>query len=441
MATNKLTDTAIRNARPGAKEFELTDGEGLALRVKPDGRRLWAYRYVSPNASKTQRLYLGSYPTLSLKAAREVRAKRAELVARGIDPKQATALLDEVGDEIPATLGQLFTQWFDKEVKVNRASEDDRASINGRYRIYVQPVMGDVGLEDVRRGHCMKAIDAARAAGRMRTANLVLVELRQMFGFAVAREWMQGDPTAAIKRRDAGGKDAEGERVLADDELVMLRDIVTRPPAQKSRYYLAVRRVLPARTELMMWWTLATAARAVEVASIRAGAVDTEARTWSIPTNVSKNRLPHVVHLSDFALAVWARIEQLGRSDDGYMFAGREDGHLSEKEVSRRLTDRQTREKPIKGRKNTTDLDLPGGHWTQHDLRRTAATIMGELGFSKEVIDRCLNHKEPGKVTRTYQRQKMLPQRRAAFEALGAHLMKILGDPVEWLPTDNKGEE
>jgi site-specific recombinase XerD len=434
VATNKLTDTAIRNARPAVKEFELTDGEGLALRIKPDNRRLWSYRYTSPASKKPQRLWLGSYPTLSLKAARDLRASRAELVARGIDPKNATALLDEVGDQIPATVGQLFASWFDKEVKVNRANEDDRASIEGRYRLYVKPVMGDVGLADARRGHCMKAIDGARAKGLMRTANLLLVEMRQMYGFAVAREWMQGDPTAAIKRRDAGGQDKEGDRVLADDELVMLRDIVTRPPAQKSRYYMAVRRVLPARTELMMWWTLATAARAIEVASIKAkGAVDTEARTWTIPADIAKNRLAHIVQLNDFALAVWARIEQL-ETEGEYIFAGRDGGHLSEKEATRRFTDRQTREKPVKGRKNSTDLDLPGGRWTQHDLRRTASTIMGELGFSAEVIDRCLNHKEAKKVTRTYQRQKMIPQRQAAFEALGAHLTVLMGDPEGWLP-------
>lgn len=434
MATNKLTDTAIRNARPGIKDLELTDGLGLALRVKLDGQRLWSYRYTSPASKKPQRLWLGSYPTLSLKAARDLRAARAELVARGIDPKMATALLDEVGDQIPATVGQLFATWFAKEVKVNRANEDDQASIRGRYRIYIQPVMGDVSLADVRRGHCMKGIDGARAAGHMRTANLLLVELRQMFGFAVAREWMQGDPTAAIKRRDAGGQDKEGDRVLADDELVMLRDIVTRPPAQKSRYYLAVRRVLPARTELMMWWTLATAARAVEVASIRkTGAVDTQARTWKIPADIAKNNLAHIVQLNDFALTVWARIEQL-ETEGEYIFAGRDGGHLSEKEATRRFTDRQTRERPRKGRKNTTDLDLPGGRWTQHDLRRTASTIMGELGFTAEVIDRCLNHKEAKKVTRTYQRQKMMPQRLAAFEALGAHLVALLGDPEDWLP-------
>lgn len=434
MAINKLTDTAIRNARPGAKEYEMSDGQGLALRVRPDGRRLWSYRYVSPATGRTRRDWLGSYPTLNLKAARDLRASRDELVQRGIDPQNATALLDAVGDEIPATVGQLFATWFSKEVEVHRSSENDRQAIQGRYVKYVAPAIGAVPLQEVRRGHVMKPIDAARRLRHMRTANLLLVEMRQMFTFAVVREWMPADPTAAIKRRDAGGEDVECDRALEADELVMLRDALSRPPAQRTPYYVALRRVLPVRTELMVWWTLATAARALEVASIRRGAVDVAAREWRIPAEVSKNKKPHTVHLSDFALAVWERIEQLPTAG-AYVFAGRDGtGHVSEKEVTRRLADRQTRAKPMRGRKNTTDLDLPGGRWTQHDLRRTAATIMGELDIPSDVIDRCLNHTEPNKVKRTYQRQVMVRQRREAFDALGEYLTELLGDPAAWLP-------
>ena len=126
------------------------------------------------------------------------------------------------------------------------------------------------------------------------------------------------------------------------------------------------------------------------------------------PADVSKNK-PHVVHLSAFALAVWDRMCEIP-GDGEYVFEGRDGGHVSETEVTRRLTDRQTRNKPIKGRKNSTVLDLPGGHWTQHDLRRTGATIMGELNISSDVIDLCLNHKKAKKTTRTYQRQTMLPR-------------------------------
>ena len=168
--------------------------------------------------------------------------------------------------------------------------------------------------------------------------------------------------------------------------------------------------MLPVHTELAAWWTLATLARAVEVATIkRKGVVNRKSATWTIPADVSKNKKPHVVHLSAFALAVWDRMCEIP-GDGEYVFEGRDGGHVSETEVTRRLTDRQTRNKPIKGRKNNTVLDLPGGHWTQHDLRRTGATIMGELNISSDVIDLCLNHKKAKKTTRTYQRQTMLPR-------------------------------
>jgi integrase len=167
------------------------------------------------------------------------------------------------------------------------------------------------------------------------------------------------------------------------------------------------------------------------VATLSPADVCLETRTWTIPAEVAKNTDAHVVHLSEFAVCIWGALERI--AGPVWVFEGRTEGaHLSEKEVTRRLVDRQTRGSAIGRRKNTKDLDLPGGHWTQHDLRRTAATIMGELGIAPEVIDRCLNHREAKKVTRTYQRQKMMPQRKAAFEALGAHLIETVGHPRAW---------
>lgn len=435
MPSNLLNDTALRRAKPRDKEYELSDGDGLTFRVRTNGQRAWIWRYTSPTTGKRAKMYIGAYPALPLAAARELRDRRRELVQKGVDPKNATGLLDDMGDEIPETLSQLFATWHAKEVAISRARAEDRQAIKSRYQRYVQPVAGDVALNDLRRAHIMKALEGPRKARRLRTTNILLAELRQMIGYAVTREWMQGDPSAAIKRRDAGGRDNEGERVLDDDELRTVRDVCGRPPVQKTRYYTATRRVLPVRSELAVWWTLATAARAVEVATIRRqGSVDKKERTWTIPAAVAKNGRAHVVHLSDFALAVWERMEALPAQNE-YVFADRDGvGHMSEKEVTKRLTDRQTREKPIKGRKNNTDLDLPGGRWTQHDLRRTASTIMGENDVTEGVIDRCLNHVIKKKVTRTYQRQQMLPQRRAAFDVLGNYLTQVLGDPRAWLP-------
>lgn len=434
MATNLLSDRAVQSAKPQDREYELRDGGGLSLRIKKDGTKIWAYRYTKPETKKQVREYLGSYPVLKLADAREAVAARRTLVAKSIDPAHAAALLSDTTDA-PATVGDLYKVWYTKHVEPNRSSKSDKESIKSRFEIYVRPRVGDIPLSKIRRGQLMTVIDAARDAKKMRTANLLLGELGQMFRYAAAREWMQGDPTAAITRKDAGGQDNESDRVLDDAEIVMLRDILATQPESKSRYYTARRRVLPVHTELAVWWTLATLGRAVEVATIkRKGAVNRKAATWTIPADVSKNKKPHLVHLSEFALAVWDRMCELPGEGE-YLFEGRDGGHLSETEVTRRLTDRQTRAKPVKGRKNSTVLDLPGGHWSQHDLRRTGATIMGELGISSDVIDLCLNHKKAKKTTRTYQRQTMLPQRKDAFEALGLHLTTLLGQPVGWLPS------
>ncbi|EJO30353.1 phage integrase family protein [Achromobacter marplatensis] len=412
----------------------------MSLRVKKDGTKIWAFRYTKPETKKQVREYLGSYPVLKLSDAREAVAARRALVAKGIDPEYATALLEDEADA-PATVGDLHKVWYDKHVLRNRSSESDKASIKSRFEIYVKPRVGDIPLDKIRRGQLMLVIDAAREANKMRTANLLLGELGQMFRYAAAREWMQGDPTAAITRKDAGGQDKESDRVLDDSEIVMVRDILATPPESKSRYYVARRRVLPVHTELALWWTLATLGRAVEVATVkRRGVVNRKAATWTIPAEVSKNKKPHLVHLSAFALAVWDKMCELP-GDGEYVFEGRDGGHLSETEVTRRLSDRQTRAKPVKGRKNSTVLDLPGGHWTQHDLRRTGATIMGELDISSDVIDLCLNHKKAKRTTRTYQRQTMLPQRKEAFDCLGVHLSNLLGDPSTWLPSPNSQVE
>ena len=64
MATNLLTDRAILAAKPQAREYELTDGGGLALRIKTNGTKMWAVRYTSPTSGKRVREYIGTYPGL-----------------------------------------------------------------------------------------------------------------------------------------------------------------------------------------------------------------------------------------------------------------------------------------------------------------------------------------------------------------------------------------
>jgi integrase len=81
--------------------------------------------------------------------------------------------------------------------------------------------------------------------------------------------------------------------------------------------------------------------------------------------------------------------------------------------------------------KNTAALNLSGGKWTAHDLRRTAATLMAGLDISTDVIDECLNHMLQSRVSRIYIRDRREGQQAIAFDALGEKLTKTLASEPE----------
>ena len=85
------------------------------------------------------------------------------------------------------------------------------------------------------------------------------------------------------------------------------------------------------------------------------------------------------------------------------------------------------RSAPLSNRTNATGaLLLSGGGWTPHDMRRTGATMMGELGVIGEVIERCLNHVEQNKLRRIYQRQELKTEKKEAWRLLGDRIALLL---------------
>lgn len=447
MSLHQLTDRTIANRKPPKKEVFLNDGGGLYLRLRPDGSKLWLFRFSLPkdaqNKSARSKLSIGPYPDVRLAVARDKAQDYRERLAQGIDirldkqpspAEPATPVLGLDDDEyVPDTVGELFDVWFKRYVLVNRKAKNDQDSIKGRFNKYIRPKLGDERLSAVRGKQILGALDPIVRSGHKRQANLSLADLNQMFDYAVPREWIQGNPTSGIKKKDVGGADNEGDRILTAEELATVKHTTRAMPTQKSRYYVPVRTVVPLRTELAIWLAVSTLARSIEIATMRRSLVHVSRAIWEIPPEIAKNDKGHVIHLSAFALAVVKHLLAL-ESDSDYVFPGKTPGsHVSEKTFTRNLTDRQTREKPVKSRKNGTELDLPGGHWTMHDLRRTGATMMGELGIDPKVIDLCQNHVEENKVKRTYQRQQMLPQRKQAFDRLGKELSRILGGTT-WLP-------
>ncbi|MBC3335404.1 DUF4102 domain-containing protein [Pseudomonas proteolytica] len=80
-----LTNTAIRHAKPRAKNYTLPDFDGLALFVNTNGAKSWHFRFSW--AGKQPRISLGTYPEIGLRDARALRDVARGMVARGVDPR------------------------------------------------------------------------------------------------------------------------------------------------------------------------------------------------------------------------------------------------------------------------------------------------------------------------------------------------------------------
>ena len=156
------------------------------------------------------------------------------------------------------------------------------------------------------------------------------------------------------------------------------------------------------------------------------GVVDMSKGTWYLPD--TKNQRDHTIHLSPFARAVFSELIELNLGASWIFPNTRGSAPVDVKTFGKQLADRQrTSGKRLSNRaKGTEALALPGGNWTAHDLRRTAATIMARLGVGSDVINECLNHKSADRMTRVYVRDRREAEQSAAFDLLGQKLVELL---------------
>lgn len=438
----KLNDKAIRAAKLESGEKFLADGDGLYLRVRPgDAPKDWFYRYTMNGIAR--KIKLGSFPHMSLADARSKAEPMTGKRRQGIDPiaeKDATEAAKKLAEDVATRamekeaaripVGVLFDRWAAVDLAQHR---DGGAYVKDQMSRHVLPIIGNLVAEDVRKGHITEVTDKLLTAGKNRTAKVAFSLMRQMFRFAVDRDVIEFDPSAAIRKAKIGGKDTERDRVLSEAEIRELAGKVDSANLTPS-------------TEAAIWLALSTSCRIGELLVARWADVDLQGRVWKM--HHTKNGKPHTVYLSDFAAAQFEAIKtaadekqtedkKAGRNIKplDFVFPDRAGSKpVCVKTVSKQLADRQKDPapgddvaKPMSRRSTKVDaLRLPGGQWRPHDLRRTAATMMVALGVLPEVAERCLNHTEENKVKRIYQRHSYEAEMRQAWALLGDRLALLI---------------
>lgn len=405
------------------------DKGGLSLKALRDKRDILAAEvksHVDPierrAASKLKRDADKQAAALKLEADIEAARLKAQADAAEAIRVQQLRLATQATEQARMTVRQLFDRWqqLDLTNRVNKGNDVLRAFTSD-----VFPLIGDMAAEDVRKAHIQAILDSIRTRatdGRPRISmqKKTLSDMRQMFGWALERDYLLADPTAVIRKAKLGAT-VERERVLSEAEVIELfQKLPVSGLAETSRLALMIQ--------------LGTASRIGETLLAQWAHVDFERHTWTIPADVAKNGKLHTIILSDFALKQFQVLKSLTGTTP-WLFPNTElKDSVCTKSTTKQVGDRQRFAKKImKNRSQDAHaLELSGGRWVPHDLRRTAATMMVQLGVLPDVVEKCLNHTEPNKLKRIYQR--------ASYEGPMRDAWRLLGDRLDLLHRRATGE-
>lgn len=388
-----LTDAKIRNTKPGEKPIKLTDGGGLYLEVRPTGAKLWRYRYRI--AGKENVFAVGEYFNdkrgghISLDDARTERDKARALVKQGIHPshnRQAARLATHA--ENANTFEAVAREWIAKKKpgwtpyylrQVERFLESD-----------VFPYVGNLPIRNVTAAHLLEIVRRIEGRGAETVALLVRQWASAIFRYAVATLRADTDPAAALKGAIHRPK-VEHRKPLSRDQIA---DFV-----KALEGYAGYR-----TTVIALRLMLLTFVRTVELRAAHWAEIDLDRAEWRIPAERMKMREPHIVPLSRQAVELLRELHTFtgGR---GMLFPN----YRNPKTCMTATTLNRALE-----RMGFNGKDSIG--FSAHGFRATASTILNEIGFRPDVIERQLAHAERNKVRASYNQAEYLEERRAMMQ-------------------------
>jgi integrase len=381
----KLTKSAIDALPRPAKDVVYWDSglPGFGVKVTPKGRKVFIVLYRTAGAGSRLRKYtIGPYGRVTLHQARVAAQKVHAARLEGRDPaaEKSEAKRRLVIDKVEDVLETFIAQ----HVLHNRSARE----VSQILRREIGSAWGSRSIHEISKRDVIDVISAIERRGAPIAANKALKLTKTFFRWSVGRALLAQSPADGIP---PPAKEVARDRVLGDDELGSVISA-----ARKMGTYGAIVEFLAL-----------TGQRREEVAQATWGEFDLQQRLWLLPNNRTKNGKPHIVHLSDSAIAVLKQAPKRGQ-----------------------FTFTDSGPKPFQGfSRAKRKLDKVSGveSWCLHDLRRTCVSGMARLGVAPHVADKILNHQGGtiSGVAAVYQRHDFMVERKAALELWGSHVLWI----------------
>ena len=381
-----LSDGTLRGLKPRAALYKVTDRDGLYVVVTPRGTISFRMDYSLNGRRET--LTIGRYGTkdgISLLMARERCMEARKAIAQGISPAQEKQREKSRLAEAQ-TFGEYTKRWLDEHrmadsTKAMRKTVIDRDILP----VFQNRRMTEIGPEDLR-ALC------AKIKGRGAPATAVIA--REMVKLVFAYAAMHGEK--APNPADEVGPSSIAtfvpkDRALSSSEIRLMHRLLE-TTATLPTIRLALRLVL------------LTLVRKSELIEATWDEVDFENAVWSIPKSRMKAGKPHNVYLSQQALDIFIALHTCAAGSK-FVLPSRYD---ADRCMSKATLNRVTQVIAEKAKES----NLPLEPFTVHDLRRTGSTILNELGFNGDWIEKCLAHEDGRSSRGVYNKAEYAEQRR-----------------------------
>jgi integrase len=380
-----LTDAALKALKPKGKIYKVTDRDGMYVVVALSGHITFRFDYRLNGRRET--LTIGRYGAdgLSLAAARQMCIAARSAIMQGVSPAQEKqrAKRQLLAD---GNFGAVSKRWFD-EAAMAESTRSMRKSIYDRdiLPVWKSRLLTEITPDDLR-ALCKKVKDRGAPATAIHVRDIV----KQIYGFAKANGAKVANPADEVGPASIATF-APKERALTSSEIRIAFSLVEEVPT------------LPT-IRLGLKLILLTMVRKGELIDGVWDEVDFEHAVWSIPKERMKRNKAHNVYLSRQSLDVLIALKTCA-SNSRYILPSRYD---SDAPMSRATFNRITTAVVTRAQKQ----GLPLQPFTVHDLRRTGSTLLNELGFNSDWIEKCLAHEDGRSSRGVYNKAEYEQQRR-----------------------------
>ena len=379
--TRPLTNTEIQTAKPREKEYNLSDGGGLALRIPPSGTKSWVFNYTKPFSKKRTNISFGLLRNVTLASARKKREVAREQLVNGIDPKEfALQSKQEQTLAHSNTLKAVAEKWL--IVKSTTVTEDYADDIWRSLCLHVFPTLGSVPIHKVKAVITIEQLQPLADSRKLETLKRVIQRLNEIMTYSVNTGLIDANPLAGISKAFENPKKANLPSIKPEH----LPELVSKIEAANIKH----------TTRQLILWQLHTMTRPSEAAGTRWEEIDFDSKVWNIPGERMKKKRPHSIPLSPQAIDILERMKPVSSNREHVFPADRKPT------VS---ANSQTANMALK-RMGYKDILVA------HGLRSLASTTLNEHAFDPDLIETALAHVDKNEVRRAYNRAEYIEQRR-----------------------------